>query len=402
MRKKILIIHHSGRIGGAGISLLHILEALKENSRDIIVYCPNRPDHMINEIKKIGYECISNPSNIPTIEHYSGSDRSILSYWTLRNLINLLTKRDEIKKMIRTISPDIVIVNTMTLCYVGKIAKSMGIKTICFHRETYAKGWFGIRSKFIKRSLSDDFDKVVFISRFDSMESGNLSSDTSVIYDKVKLDEFDEESHNSNSLKLSNGIINVLYTGGMSALKGSHILIEALAKCNSNIHLTFLQYDGVKHKKSISNYPELKNKLRFLFGKDQTATVLSLIDDYGLWDRVHFYPVTNNVSTYFKDCDIVVFPSTSAHQARPIYEAGAAHKPIIITDSENISEFVSDGENGFVFKKGDSVKLAYLINKLSVDAELRNDMGRKNYLKAVNNHDFSKLKNELLNVIEGI
>ena len=402
--KKMLIIHHCGSIGGAGLSLLHILRALKHLPLDVTVYCPNKPDDMIKEINKIGYECISEPAEIPIIEHFSGSDRFFMNFRNIRNIIDISKRKNEVEKLIKDVSPDIIAVNSMTLSYVGKIAKSNGIKSVCFHRETYAKGLFGIRTKYIKKSLSNDFDKVVFISNFDLEQSGHMENDSYVITDKVILNEYINDSHDINSkdniIRMPENTVKVLYAGGMSSLKGAHIIISALAKCKSNVHLIFLQYDGVKRKKCLSDYSGVKNKLRYMLGKDYSAKILSLIEKYDLWNKVHFFPVTNKVEQYFNISDLVVFPSTSAHQARPIYEAGAASKPIIISESQNIAEFVSEGENGFLFKNGDINQLANLIDKLADNNDLRKSMGNNNYFKTIENHDFSKLKDELLDVFE--
>jgi glycosyltransferase involved in cell wall biosynthesis len=396
--KKVLFIHHSGYIGGAGVSLMHILKGLNQLPFDLTVYCPNIPNDMINQIKNLGIETISSPNSIQIIEHFAGCDRSIFNYKTLRNLINITRNKKEIEKLIKSISPDIVVVNSMTLSYIGRIAKSIGVKTVCFHRETYAKGLFGIRTKYIKKYLSNDFDKVVFISNHDLRKSGNMKSKNYVIRDKVILNEFTNSKFVN--LSLPEEAIKVLYTGGMSHLKGAHIIIKALAKSKTNIHLMFLQYGDIKRKKGLSDYSGIKNRLRYLLGKDYTAKVLSLIDKHGLWNRVHFFPTTSDVAKYFKACDFVAFPSTSAHQARPIYEAGASKKPIIITHSKNIEEFVIEGENGFTFNNGDTVKLATFLDKLSMDKELRILMGNKNYEMTIANHDFSNLQQELIEVFD--
>ncbi|MCA1031324.1 glycosyltransferase family 4 protein [Bacillus timonensis] len=395
-KQKLLFIHHSGYIGGAGLSLLHILKSLKYLSIEVTVYCPSEPGDMLREIKKLGYECISEPKSIPILTHFSGSDRSILHYHTLRNFLDIVVRKKEIEDMIRVVSPDIIAVNSMTLSYIGKIAKSLGIKTVCFHRETYAKGWLGLRTNYIKATLSNDFDEVAFISQYDLNQSGSMNSNTHVITDKVILNEYCNK--NSDRLIKKGNTIQILYTGGMSELKGAHILIEALSKCKNNIHLIFLQYNGPKKKKLLLDNSSIKEKLKYLLGLDYTAKVLSLIDKNNLWDRIHFYPATNDVAKYFISCDYVVFPSTSPHQARPIYEAGAAEKPIIITESENIAEFITNGENGYVFPNGNSDYLAELLNRLADDKELCEIMGENNYSKTVQNHNFITLQEELKRV----
>lgn len=62
-------------------------------------------------------------------------------------------------------------------------------------------------------------------------------------------------------------------------------------------------------------------------------------------------------------CDAVVFPCHNPHQARPIYEAGIAKKPIIISDFPNYSEFVDD-TNAWLFPADDSQKLADCIENV--------------------------------------
>jgi hypothetical protein len=48
--KKILVFHHSGAIGGGGVSMLHILKTLKSLGYNVKVICPSEPSHMIDEI----------------------------------------------------------------------------------------------------------------------------------------------------------------------------------------------------------------------------------------------------------------------------------------------------------------------------------------------------------------
>ena len=108
-----------------------------------------------------------------------------------------------------------------------------------------------------------------------------------------------------------------------------------------------------------------------------------------------FKPSTTNVQDYFSICDIVVFPSTEAHQARPIYEAGAAKIPIIITDFPNTKEFIKDGETGFEFKYNDAIDLSNKIMEVYKNYNDINDVIEKNYLNAINDHNIDDLKIEV-------
>lgn len=400
-KKKVLLIHHSGVIGGAGVSLLHILRSMQSLNLDVIVYCPDEPESMMKEITKLGFKVISKPADIPAFQHYSGSNLFILDYRMIKNVISIVKSKKYIKKMITDINPDIVIVNSMTLSYIGKIAKSMNIETICFHRETYIKGLFGFRTTIIKNQLSNNFDKVVFISRYDLQESGKMRAKTFVITDKVILDEYKDENINTDDIVLENkDIVKLLYVGGMNKLKGAEVIIKALALCDDNIHLLFLQYSGNKEKKSLSDCKNIKERVNYLLGRDYAVKVMNLIDKYNLWGRIHFYDSTSKVSPFFSVSDIVIFPSTSPHQARPVYEAGAAKKPIIITESPNIREFVENGKNGLTFKCNNYKKLACCINKLANDNSYREKIGDENFIRTYDNHNYNSLSEELERVLK--
>lgn len=400
--KRVMFIHHCGYWGGAGLSLLHILESLKNTALDMIVYCPSKPDNMIKQIKNLSVECFSSPPSISTYNHYSGSMRCFFSYKFFIENVRIQKSKSDIKKILKTYSPDIVVVNSMTLCYVGRIAKSLSIKTVCFHRESYAKGFIGFRTKLIKSSLSKTFDKVVFISNFDLKQTGNMRSKSYVVHDKVMIKDYLEAKVDTNKEKdfkeLPTEKVKILYTGGMSYLKGAEVIVKALAKCKENVHLLFLQYDGIERKKKLSDYSSIISKLRFMLRRDYTAKVLALIDKNHLWDKVTFYPTVFNVEKFFLQSDFVVFPSIYPHQARPIYEAGAAKKPIIITKSENIAEFLTNGKNGFTFQKGNFNELAKLIDLLANNKELREQLGYQNYLQTIKKHNFITLRKELSDV----
>ena len=62
-------------------------------------------------------------------------------------------------------------------------------------------------------------------------------------------------------------------------------------------------------------------------------------------------------------CDLVVFPSTKAHQAMPIYEAGMAERLMIISDFVNTREFLENEKNGLTFPPSNSEALAEKIKE---------------------------------------
>lgn len=403
MKKKILLVHHSGYIGGAGVSLFHIALSLKSLNEkyDLKVYCPSNPPHIYNWLEKNEIETIRANRTPIFFTHYSGCDRFILDRNSFKNIIDIyLFKRSwkELKKTILENRPDVVIVNSMTLFWMGPLIKKMGIKTICFHRETYAKGLFGIRTTFIKESLKNFFDGVAFISYNDLHETGKTVGSSRVITDKVDCSNYslDDEINNKQNAILTKDAFKIIYLGGVSKLKGAHVIIKALSRIkNKNVKLLFLQFETKKRRKKIGDCKTAFHKIKFLLGLDYEAYILKLIDKNKLWERIDFIPAVLEPEKYILASDLVVFPSTEPHQARPLYEAGMAKKPIIITDFKQTSEFAIDGFNSLTFKNGNYKELANIILKLENDSDLYNDLVENNYHQSISNHNLKTLPLEL-------
>lgn len=171
--KRILLIHHCGVIGGAGVSLLHIVRAIDKTKYKITVLCPDYPNEMIKLLQNEQCQVVGTKTSPKIFAHYNGGIPSAFSLKSIRNEFEILKDKKQIEQYIKAIGPDIVAVNSMTLFWIGKIAKKMNKRTVCFHRETYQKGLFGVRTNIIKHGLSKWFYKGAFISWNDFNETEN-------------------------------------------------------------------------------------------------------------------------------------------------------------------------------------------------------------------------------------
>lgn len=404
--KKILFIHHWGGLGGAGVSLLHIVKAVDVTAYEVCVYCPTVPPTMLDLLKSQGIRTIGASVSPPPLLHYMGSENSALGYRSIRNYANMAKGYRDIYDLVERTDPDIVAVNSMTLFWVGLIGKRLGKKTVCFHRETYAGGLVGARTRIIKYGLSRWFDGVAFISRYDMEATGAINGVSRVITDKVQLSRFPQfdRAEVRERLDMSGDNFYVLFVGGMSPLKGAHIAVDALREIpDSRIRLMFV-LDGAKptRRKSHSDCIGVREKLRYVLRRDYSASVIRRIDESSLWDRILFLPWTELVEQYYVAADAVIFPSTRPHQARPVYEAGAAGKAIVITDSDNIRESVKNEENGLTVPSGDLGALAQAISRLAQCESMRQEMGLRNFDRTRLNHNLRELPAEIAEFLSSI
>ena len=398
-KTKILFFNHACAIGGAGISFLDILKSIDKNKYDVVVYNSSIRPYIIEEVSKMGVKCIPGKGTSPVIwSHYNGGEYFAFSPRYIRNILNIIKDKKNIENVIKSENPDIVAVNSMTLHWIGKIARSLGKKTLCFHRETYAKGIFGIRSAYLRHSLDKNFDEVAFISRFDEKITKAKLARTSVIYDKVDISKYAEGNKENlrEELNLPKDDFLVLYLGGMSRLKGTRYVFEAMnqIKEEKDIKLVFVGYKMPNQMPRLNILSSIKMLLKDHYEYDMKKYYY----EKGL-KNIIFLENQNDVSKCYGACDVLVFPSEKPHQARSVYEAGAANIPIIISDFPNTKEFIDD-ENGFVFKPCSGIDLA---EKIKYVKKNNNEFSNKiliNHDKTVKMHNICNLKEEITELME--
>lgn len=157
-KKKLLFLHHSAEIGGAGLSALQVLRAVPETLFDVTVYCSTaRGQDMADLFRVQGHRVLEGGNSPQIYAHYSGAEKLLISRRSLQTLLLVLRDRKRICALLDREKPDVLMVNSMTLFWIGKLAKSRGITTVCFFRETYAREWLGIRNAVIRHSLSPLF-----------------------------------------------------------------------------------------------------------------------------------------------------------------------------------------------------------------------------------------------------
>ena len=391
--KKILVFHHAGAIGGGGVSMLHILKTLKSLSYDIKVICPGNPSHMIDEISKMGIEAEGIFDKHWVYPHFNGQSYNAFDPRYQRRWKHIKSSFDTIREIVKKESPDVVVLNSMTLSWMIECIDD-DIKTVCFDRETLPNDGNGKRCRMIINWLSR-MTKSVYLSEYDKKAAGNHKN-SCVITDKVDIQKFDnipDKSIVKCPLELDFDKKHILFTGGMWKVKGSHTALEMMHYLNDDYRLIFMQYtvgELASDKKSI-----IKRNL----GMDYEANTLALLE--GIENKVHFFAPQQDIVPFFAACDIVIFPSTLPHQARPVYEAGAAYRPVIISDFENTKEFAINNYNALTFKPDNAKALAECVVRLE-DRKLSyrlSDNGRK---MCEQKHDLNDMETEIKLLFESI
>ena len=115
----------------------------------------------------------------------------------------------------------------------------------------------------------------------------------------------------------------------------------------------------------------------YIFGNGDRAPYQQLANQYKLIDNVHLMPATDDIAEEFSKSSIYVMSSRYEGFGLVLAEAMSCGLPCISFDCPyGPREIITDGEDGLLVEDGNIEDLAQKIDKLMIDTELREAMGR--------------------------
>ncbi len=154
--------------------------------------------------------------------------------------------------------------------------------------------------------------------------------------------------------RIKTGKINIIMVANFTDYKDHKTFINAAIKLLNNKQIDNVYFAGDGPHKQIhidnlkKNYP-------------------------GIFLKFHFLGLTPNIEKYLAKCKFGILCSTSAYSegiSNSVLEYMAAGLIPIVTDVGGSSEIISDTNNGYLIKSGDSDKIVEIIEHLRSDTEL--------------------------------
>lgn len=395
---KILMIHHSGILGGGTLSCFDVVNAIKEKDINVTLSLPVGKNAAKEKADEIKINTLDSAVTPIVFGYYNGG--SSLYKVFLKFLFSLKHIR-KWKQILLQNKPDVVILNSIVQWPMIPLLNRLEIKNVCFVRETMR----GKPNKIINKIISFYLNKatgVAFLSNFDKNQwslTGKVIQ--TIIPDLVDLDMFKvgiNKEDTRKKLNLKNDVFYILYVGGMNELKGARTIIRAINNCKEeNIKLLFLGDLGFDIANS-KGFKRIKNRKRIQFINE----INKYIEDNSLNSRIQFAGIQANMNYWYAACDVVVFPAEKAHQARPIYEAGVFKKPIVASNFSNYKEYLKPELSGLVFEPGDYKGLSNAINRLYQNRLLCSVLGENNYDLMDKYHNSKKINNKINDFIQNV
>ena len=385
--KRILYIHHGGELGGAPLSLLFLLEQLDRNRYEpILLFLADGA--AVDAFRSKGYECHLTPD----INDFSQTElvwygNSLL--WQLPGkMLRFSPSVRATHNYLRDLQPDLVHLNSSTLAASAQASYEAGIPVVWHIREPLAQGYFGFRRKLLRQRISRHASRVIPISDYDASQL--LPSDRiRVIHNFVDFSVYNRNIDAKKARELYNleSIKNVVtMLGGCSKPKGTLQFVRALPFVLDRKPDTCFLIAG-PNPLILSKTSLAKLLRRLLLLDEYDHKVMQAAEEFISSDHLRLLGVRRDVPQLIAATDILVFPSTVPHFARPVIEASAMAKPVIASDIGGPRELVVPDETGLLIPPDNPEQLAAAIISLLDDSKLMTQMGEKGYQRATNKFD---------------
>lgn len=147
---------------------------------------------------------------------------------------------------------------------------------------------------------------------------------------------------------------------------------------------------------------EPKLRLLLLGGGSQEEIIKAQLIQAGVIDKVNFAGQVANdeLPDYYKVADLYISASHSDGSSVSLLEALASGLPAIVSDIPGNIEWVSEGEQGWLFEDGSSVSLSEKILNATENLDCFENVGIKARETAVERADWNKNFKQLTNLYE--
>ena len=311
-----------------------------------------------------------------------------------RGVLGYFTMVPAVKKILKSIKPDIV--NAHYASGYGTTARLVNYHPwvlSVWGSDVYDFPYTSPLHKWLVRKNLLAADKVASTSI--CMAEQTLSIAPKLSHIAITPFGVDTVYYDSLTTSLANRDANLPITIGtvktLAPLYGIDILIKAFEILLKNLSQT---------------HPEIEKslRLRLVGGGPQELELKALTLQLGISKRIDFVGRVDSsqVPVELEKLDIYVALSRQESFGVAIIEAGAAGRPVVVSNAGGLPEVVLEGQTGIVVPKENPQAAADAISKLVLDRDLRIQMGEAGKQHVVDTYDWSACINTMTNLYEKI
>jgi len=408
VRRRILYVVHSGGPGGALLSLRYLLDALDRDRYEPVVACIHPVPEVMDTFRAAGVETLHAPG-ISVFPHTTGGwDPLTTPFAALRAARTVRAFGPSARataELVRRVKPDLVHLNSLVLAPSAAGAKAAGAKVVWHVRESVHPGHAGVRRRWLGRAIRRWADEAVFISEDDRrrLTGGGFGVVIPNFVDHRRFDRGMDGAAVRAELRIPADAPLVLFFGGVSRLKGAHVLLPALRRARREVPGLHALIAGAEGPWSRSLVARAARAVLPLLGTGtERQRFLRDYRDEGMESWVRLLPFRPDPERLNAAADLVVFPSTLPHFARPVIEAGAMAVPVVASRLGGVAELVEDGRTGILVPPGDPAALGDAIARVLGDRDLARRMGETGYAASLEKYAREPNLRRLLAVYDAV
>ncbi|MBE0644460.1 MAG: glycosyltransferase family 4 protein [Bacteroidetes bacterium] len=380
--RKILYVHHGKGIGGAPLSLLYLIRGLDRSRYQPTVLCIHESE-AADLYRREGIETIVDES----LHDFSHTNVLWYPWWQfpkiLLRALQLPVTYMRARRLLRRRRFDAVHLNTSTLTAFGLAAKAEGARVIWHIREPLQRGYLGLRRAIVRRIIDRTADLVLPICHYDA-EQLRSSPRVHVVYNFIDFAQFDsaiDASALRDELGIAEGQQVITMLGGVNPIKGTKEYIAAAERVlTAHPDTVFLVAGPIPDD-------SFRNRINGL--RVYRDAAFSMISGAHV-PAIRFLGVRSDIPRLLAFSNVLCFPSTVPHFARPVIEASAMGLPVIASDLGGPKELVRHEETGLLVPAGDADALAAAMLRLIEDPALAERLGRNGIVFARERFDAEK------------
>ena len=151
-------------------------------------------------------------------------------------------------------------------------------------------------------------------------------------------------------------------------------------------------------------HPELPLKLLIVGDGSERKNLENLADGLGIAEKVYFAGMADysKVPYFNKMLDVYAALSNYESFGVAVIEAQSCGKPVVVSDAGGLPEVVEDGVTGFVVERKNAEAAAEKLEKLVLDAALRERMGNAGRERVLKLYDWNENVAQMMKIYSKI
>jgi glycosyltransferase involved in cell wall biosynthesis len=379
--RRVLYIDHSGARGGALLSLCSLIGALDRRRYEPVVACIHDVPEVLEAFRATGARVVHAPG-ISIFPHTTGEWNPLHTpagvLRAARAAAAFAPSARATAALVRSVGADLVHLNSLVLAPSAAGARAAGARVVWQVRESVHPGHGGVRRRLLARMLARRAHEAVFISEDDRrrLTGGRLGVVIPNFVDERRFHAGVDGRAVRAELGIPPDAPLVLFLGGVSAIKGAHVLLPALALARRRVPGLHAVLAGAERAWSRAPAARAARAVLPLLGTGtERQRFLRAYGEGAMEGWARLLPVRPDPERLMAAADLVVFPSTVPHFARPVIEAAAMARPVVASRLGGVEELVDDGRTGLLVPPGDPTALADAIAGVLLDPALGRAMG---------------------------